>query len=291
MCRLRHPSLLFALPLAALLVLAPAARPQLDPAACKTAKKLLAAATKSAAFEHRVQLFDAAINFAFTIAFPLGAAQQGYFVPENLETVRDALDGFVRDLQESTIDVSGIVADQIPPILNNSFGGVFPGIDLPPGFRPGDGGVLDDFRDKLALQQARLVKGLERVRAKVASMLRKFVGVELNWIVVPPEVAWAAGNGGGALFRAPSLQVLDVLVAARGDVIGKRVLLAGWADEAQGELLIQLVGVDGVVADSQSVLPQEDRWSATFADVTVNPAIVRVSRAGSTLAERAIGIP
>jgi len=291
MWQLRHPSPRLALPLAALLLLVSASRSQLDPVACKAAKKELAVVTKSAAYEHRVHLFDAAVNFAFTMAFPLVDAQMGVFVQDDLEGVRNALDGFARDLQESTLDVSGIVANQIPQILNQAFGGVLAGVYLPPGFLPGDHGVLDDFHDKLARQQARLVKGLDKVRGKVASGLRKFAGVELNWIVVPPDIAWAAGNGSGALVRAPRLEPLDVLVAARGGAIGTSVALAGWADEAQGEVLVQLLGTDGVVHDSRNILPQVDRWNATFADVSVNPVIVRVSRGGATLAERVIGIP
>ena len=276
--------------LALLLIATPRAASQLDPKNCAAARKEMAQVMKSAAFEHRVELFDAVVAFSFSIAFPLAHAQAGDFNADSLETLRNALDGLARDMQESALGAGEMVAAQVPQVLMGAFGGPLPSAGLPPGFLPGDGGMLDGFREKLARQQATIVKGLAKVAKKVAAMLHKSADVELNWVFVPPEIPWVAGSDDCGLTGVPCRQPLDVLLTARGMPVGVRALAAGWADEAQGDVLVEILGPDNQVTDSQLVTPQDGRWSATFVDVDVNPVIVRVSHSGLMLAQRVIGI-
>jgi len=278
------PLLLLAVPVAA----------QLDPAACKLAKKDLLAVTQPAAFEHKVQLVDSLWNLAFTLAFPMVDSDLDSFDADSVDALRDALDGWAYDMQEASVYAAGMVRDQIPLILAGAFGDAELYGLLPPGFLPGDGSVLDDFRAKLAKQQAKVQKAVDKVLPKVAAYVRKNVDVELEMQVLAPEVPWVAGDRTAALARLPELAPLDVLVAARSDtlaLVGTRLAMAGNAADELGAIFVQLTGCDGVAVAGQSVAPLGDRWAATFADVTVNPVIVRVLRGDEVLAERSIGFP
>ncbi len=278
----------------ALLLLAVSATAQLDPAASQQATKELAVVAKAATFEHKVQTYDAVVNLAFTLALPMADAELDSFDMDSVESLRNALDGWVVDLQEASLAAAEMLAGQIPQLLTQAFGDAELYGRLPPGFLPGDGGVLDDARARLARRQAALQKAVDKVLVKVAAFVRKRVDVQLELQVLPPEIAWAAGDRDGALARLPERLTLDVLVVARSDtlvMVGTRVLLAGHADEAAGEVLVQLVAGDGTVEAGQPVTPVDGRWSATFADVVANPVVVRVSRGGITLAERCLGVP
>lgn len=273
-----------------LLLLAVAAPAQLDPALSKAAKKELQVVTKSAAYEHKVQLVDAYINMAMVFSLPLADAQMHNFNAYSIDTMRDALDGWMRDMQAASLNVSWMVSSQIPQIMTSSFGGANLYGRLPLGFRPGDGSVLDDFRGKLASQQAQISKIVDKVMGKVAKFVRKWAGADVVIELIPPEVAWVSGDSDDAMARLPLLAPLDVLLTARGD-FGTRVALAGNADESLGQVLVQIVYCSGGIAASQTVWPQSGRWIASFADVTANPVMVRVSRGGVTLVERVIGMP
>lgn len=275
-------------------LLAAAAPAQLDPAACQQARKDLAAVAKAAAFEHRVQSVDALVDLAFVLALSMSDAELGSFDDTSVDGLRNALEGWVWDQQDASLLAAGMVRDQLPAILSAAFGTAPMYGRLPPGFVPGDGGVLDDFRARLGRQQATLQRKVDKVLRKVEAWIRKRVDVDLVLQVVPPEVAWVAGDRDAALAALPEPAVLDVLVAAHSDtlaLVGTRVALAGNAADASGALFVQLTDCALHQVDGLAVMPHEGRWSASFAGVTANPVIVRITRGGDVLAERCLGLP
>jgi hypothetical protein len=277
--------------IACFLLLTVPAPGQLDPAASKLARKELALITKSAAFDHRVRLYDAAVNLAVSLSFPVADAELGTFDGDSPDTFRDVLDGWMRDVRDASLAAAQSVAAQIPLELEQAFGGADLGGELPRGYRPGDGDVLDKFRALLSKQQAKMQKAIDKGMKQVGDLVRKKTGVSIAIQMLTPEVAWAAGSSDAGIARLPRLEKLDLIITARGGAIGTRVLLAGNAEEAPGDLLVELLGTDGVVLASHVVTPQDGRWTDGFQDVAGNPPVIRVSRAGMTLAERCLGIP
>lgn len=282
-----------AVPLLAAL-LAAAAPAQLDPAACQQARQELAAVAKAAAFEHRVQSFDALLDLAFMLALSMSDAELGSFDDTSVDGLRDALDGWVCDQQEASLLAAGLVRDQIPAILAAAFGATPMHGRLPPGFVPGDGGALDDFRARLGRQQAALQRKVDKALRKAAAWVGKRVDVDLVMQVVPPEVAWVAGDRDAAHAALPEPPVLDVLVAAHSDtlaLVGRRLALAGNAADASGAIFVQLTDCALNQVDGLTVVPQDGRWSASFAGVSANPVVVRITRGGDVLSERCVGLP
>jgi len=281
------------LALAALLLSAGAAG-QLDPAACKQARKELATVAGSAAFEHRVQVCDASVELGFALALPLVDAELDSFDADSVDALRDALDAWVRGLEQASLYAAGLVRDQLPAVLSGAFGATDMYGRLPPGFLPGDGGVLDDFRARLARRQATAQKAVDKALVKSAAWVRQRVDVQLELQVLAPEIAWVAGNRDGAQAGLAVRAPLDVLVAARSDtlvLVGTRLALAGHADDGLGPVDVQLADCQGEPVAQQQAVPTGGRWAATFADVDANPVLVRVRRGAEVLAERCVGFP
>ena len=276
-----------------LLLLAPAATAQLDPAASKLAAKELKIVAKSAAFEHRVQLFDAYINLAITASMAFVDVDLSGFDADSVDQLGQALNGLQVELQAATRNAAELLAAQIPYALQQGFAGTELYGQLPKGFRPGDDGVLDDFRAKLAKQQHIVFKAVAKGLQKGASYVAKKSGVRLDAELVEPEVPWMAGDQQAAGVGACRYVTLDVILSASDSSsdIGRRILLAGAAPDAAGTIDITLLGPDGLVQQATAATTLDGRWTATLTDVAVNPAVVRIAFGGTTLIERAVGMP
>lgn len=259
----------------------------------KVAAQGLAEAVKQATATYKAEASESLVILSAQWAQVFENASPSGLSPDDVLAIAQVLDAFVmgvRDDLAASVQVLGQGASGALAVASG--GGPIDG-DLPPAFRVGAGKTVDKAIAKLEKLQHKVFGFVGKAGKKVSKMLAKQADVTLLVALAEPsDSPVLAFDESGALAPWDVELSLDLFVCASGLVVPAthRVVVAGFAADAQSDVVVERLDLLGQVVEATTATPNLGRWMAVF-DLDASGPVVLRARQGAVGVTRSLWSP